>query len=385
MTKPRVAYLTDTIADVRLLEGLAGRFELTLVTRRALGRRAVTGETSGRVRQVLLPGGRIGFMIRSAAWMAARARDYDLIFALDNLTAALAANAAGLLRRRPVILQMGRPTERYFRTKRRAGMGPVRFRLGLVAVKSLVGVNERLATAIGAVCEDVASECRMRARHVVVTGSCGVDPAAFTPGRGRGEARRALGLPGEGALVLFRSRLAPEKDPDTFLRAMRLLLEEGRDVTALFVGAEFRELETMAARVGVPAIGRNHVHPLTELPHYYRAATLTVQTSHEEGLARSPLESLACHTPAVVTRVGGLVEVAQGGETALLVPPRNPEATARAISWVLDHPEKAAEMARRGRKAVIDTFSTQRAFDAWERLANEVAGTRRRGGSKGTK
>src|SRR6202012_5610727 len=66
-----------------------------------------------------------------------------------------------------------------------------------------------------------------------------------------------------------------------------------------------------------------------QIGDWYRAADLTVLSSHSEGLPNVLRESVACGTPFVATDVGGVREIA--GETDRLVPPANPAALADAI------------------------------------------------------
>lgn len=376
MTAPRAVYLADSTVDVRMVEGLASRFELTLVAPASLGGRLCTGMLGSSLSRALLRGGRISFALRAAWWLVRNRRAYDLVIVLDNLLGALAANAAGLVTRRRVILQVGRPTEEYFRCRRIPGRarGP-RFWAGLAAVRWLVWINERMAGGIAAVSEYVGAQCARRARLLAVIPAWGVDADAYAPRCSPAEARLRVGLASERRpLILYRSRLAPEKDPETFLRALALLRAGGRDVVALYVGAEHEDFTALAQGYGVPVVSRDHVHPLEELPLYYRAASVNVQLSHAEGLGLSPLEALACETPTVVTACGGLTEVAAGGRAAVLVPPGSPAATATAISWALDRPEEARNMARVGREMVLARYTTERAFEAWSALADEVLG-----------
>ncbi|MGE5611474.1 MAG: glycosyltransferase, partial [Bacillota bacterium] len=66
------------------------------------------------------------------------------------------------------------------------------------------------------------------------------------------------------------------------------------------------------------------------LPDWYRAANLMVLSSWSEGLPNVLRESLACHTPFVATRVGGISEIADD-PASQLVPPGNADALADAI------------------------------------------------------
>src|SRR5712692_5129203 len=74
------------------------------------------------------------------------------------------------------------------------------------------------------------------------------------------------------------------------------------------------------------------------------------------------LEAMACGTPVVATRVGGIREVVVHDETGWLVPPADPPALAAAMRAVLAEPERAAALGRAGRRRVESRFS-------WERIA----------------
>lgn len=369
----RAVYVLDGMQDVRLVEGFASRFDLTLLVPSSIGDRVLTwpAQRDG-FRTAILPGGRAGFVLRAARWLVRERTAYDAIIAAEELTAALAANLAGLRTGQPVVLQLGRTSAEYFRCRRAAGQRGPRYWAGLAAVTALAAVNERRAAAIGCSSEYIATAVRPRARLARAIPAYGVDVEAFAPRPSRREARRTLGLPEDATLVLWRSRLAPEKDPQTFLRSLALLREGGRPVQGLYVGAEFRDVAALAEAHGVPLIGRDAVHPLRELPLYYRSADVVVQTSRAEGLGLSPVEALACETPVVASAVGGLRETVRDRQTGLLVPRGDARATADAIAWMLDNPEEARAMARRGRALVIERYTAERAFDAWEALVREV-------------
>lgn len=372
--RPSAVYVTDTMADVRMIEGLAARYRLTLLAPSALEGRITTWwppRLPEDAHTVLLPGGRKGFVVGAARWLARR-RDFDVAFVLDNLSAALAATLARRLGGPPVVLQVGRPTAEYFSCKAIEGGGGWRHQLGLALVKSLVAFNERLADGIGTVSDYVADQCRKHNRMVRSIAFYGVNTEVFAPRWSKEEVRLALGLPAGDPIVLYRSRIAPEKDPDTFLLAVNRLRRDGRRITALYMGGEFPTFMRRADRLGVKVECRD-ASSREELPMWYFAANVTVQTSYAEGLGISLLESLACEVPIVVSDVGGLPEVARGGEAGILVPPRDVEATAAAIAKLLDDPGLAADLASRGRAWVIERYATQATFDAWVELAEAVA------------
>lgn len=357
-----------------MLEGLAGVFSLRVVLPASLGPRVANWESEAFQREILA-GGRLLFPIRVASWLIRERDSYDAVIAQDNLTAALGANIARLLTRKPVVLRMGRTTVEYFRAKRRAGARGPKYWLGLLVVKMLVAFNERAAGVVGASSEYIGRASSGRARLIRVVPAYGVDTKAFRPEPPRPQARKSIGVPIDGSFVIWRSRLAPEKDPETFLRAIGILRSKGREVTGLYVGGEYSRVSELARSFGTPLIARDHVHP-RELHLYYRAADVAVQTSWAEGFGISPLEALASGTPVVASRTGGLVETIVDGSTGITVPVGDAAATAEAIELLLDDPAEAERLAMAGRKMVEEKFSERIAFEGWRRLIEDVIAKR---------
>ncbi|MCX7766808.1 MAG: glycosyltransferase family 4 protein, partial [Candidatus Sumerlaeia bacterium] len=64
----------------------------------------------------------------------------------------------------------------------------------------------------------------------------------------------------------------------------------------------------------------------------------------------------ACGVPVVATDVGGLPEIVQEGINGFMVEPRNPEAIAEKVIWLLDHKEEARQMGERGREICRQKF-----------------------------
>jgi D-inositol-3-phosphate glycosyltransferase len=74
------------------------------------------------------------------------------------------------------------------------------------------------------------------------------------------------------------------------------------------------------------------------LPCYYSAADVLVVPSHYESFGMVALEAMACGTPVIASKVGGLSFTVQDGITGFHVPERDPEALAGKISLLLkDH------------------------------------------------
>ncbi len=175
----------------------------------------------------------------------------------------------------------------------------------------------------------------------------GVDHAFFGPGH-RPQARRALGLPLDGRLLLFVGRIQPLKCADVAVETLAELLEHGGDPYRLVVVGgpsgphgekSLQGLIDLADGRGV----RDHVHFVTPQPHellssYYRAADVCLVPSRSESFGLVALEAAACGTPVVASAVGGLTTLVEDGHTGFLIEEADPAAYAAAVRRVFDQP-----------------------------------------------
>jgi glycogen(starch) synthase len=144
----------------------------------------------------------------------------------------------------------------------------------------------------------------------------------------KSEARRRLGL--EGTTLVFAGRIGPQKALDVALDA--LALTPGTRLLLAGEGPDQPALEERAHELGLD--GR--VRFLGPQPHLcvlelFRAADASLLTSDWENFPHGVVESLAVGTPVIATAVGGVREIVENDVNGLLVPPRDPNALARAI------------------------------------------------------
>ncbi|HEX7003861.1 MAG TPA: glycosyltransferase family 1 protein [Trueperaceae bacterium] len=108
-----------------------------------------------------------------------------------------------------------------------------------------------------------------------------------------------------------------------------------------------------------------------QLKAYFTHADALVHPSLYEGFGLSPLEAMACCTPAIVSNVASLPEVC--GDAATYFDPRSPDDIARAILTLLKDPQLKAEMVKRGRQRANDFSWTNTAAATMEVLDRLVA------------
>jgi D-inositol-3-phosphate glycosyltransferase len=203
---------------------------------------------------------------------------------------------------------------------------------------------------------------------VIIPG--GVDLEAFRP-LPRARARAELGLRDTSKIVLFVGRIQRLKGPEILVRAFAQFSDLDADL--LIVGGrpgngnesrEVSRLQHLATRFGIAE--RTHFVGAVEhdqLPTYYSAADVSVMPSSYESFGLVAVESLACGTPVVATRVGGLRSIIRDGETGLLVPWRDAELFADRLRRVLEDAPLRRAMSRRARNSVLQY--------GWDRIAEE--------------
>ena len=98
-----------------------------------------------------------------------------------------------------------------------------------------------------------------------------------------------------------------------------------------------------------------------EFREHYAKASIAVVPSVYEGFGLPVGEAMASGIPVISTTGGALPEVA--GDAALMVPPENPEALAKAICELLDDPEKAKKLGEAGFKRVHAQFTWKNAAE----------------------
>ena len=171
----------------------------------------------------------------------------------------------------------------------------------------------------------------------------GVDAARFFPGD-RSAARLRLDLPGSVPILLWVGNMVPVKGLPVLLAACALLLQRGVDFRLCLVG-DGPLRKSLTAQVRDLGLGDRvaFVGPVLQerLPDWYRAANLTVLSSYSEGIPNVLTESLACGTPFVATRVGGIAEIAADG-AGDLVAAGDAEALASAMARGLARPPATA-------------------------------------------
>jgi glycosyltransferase involved in cell wall biosynthesis len=175
------------------------------------------------------------------------------------------------------------------------------------------------------------------------------------------DVRRELGVPAEAPLVGEVGRLCDVK-------GQRELIDAVAKVPHVYVvlvgddieqgGAYRRELERRAAALGVGErvifAGRR-----SDVADVLASLDVVALPSWTEGLPLVVLEAMARRRAVVATPVGGTGEVVVDGETGLLVPPRDSDALATALTRLLDDADLRGRLGEAGYRRVREHFSAE--------------------------
>jgi glycosyltransferase involved in cell wall biosynthesis len=189
-----------------------------------------------------------------------------------------------------------------------------------------------------------------------------------------------LGVLPDEKLILCAGRLSKEKAQINMVGALVHLRKLRPDLAVRLMiigdGPEHRRILQAIQSAGLEKIVVLTGHS-KDLSPYYEAADVVAIPSLSEGSPNVLLEAMAFGVPVVATEVGGIPEIVAHGETALLVPPRDPAAMAAAIERLISDPGAASTLARQAREKVETDYSPESRAKCLVRIYDDVCRQRR--------
>ena len=236
---------------------------------------------------------------------------------------------------------------------------------------------ERLADEAIFICKDNRRRLDVRRKGVVIYNF--VDFERFDHSLSGLPVRSELGIPADAKVVLLLGGVSRIKGTLKLVEAMVEVRRRIPQVVAVVAGSgapgsgSASQLARLASFFGYVryservqrAVERNGLDNVVcflsfrnDVEHLIAASDVIAFPSTAPHFARPVIEAGAMAKPVVASRIGGVEEVVQDRETGLLVPPRNVDALARALTQVLTDPSLAASLGERG------YWQARRLFDA---------------------
>lgn len=190
------------------------------------------------------------------------------------------------------------------------------------------------------------------------------------------EARAKLNLPTDKKLILFAAAKVTViwKGFSYFQEALKILhaqISNPESIELVILGESDEELnKTLPFKTH--ALGR--IADVEKIALIYSAADVFTIPSIQENLPNTIMEAMACGTPAVGFKVGGIPEMIEHQQTGFLASYKSAESLAEGIQWVLFEAD-AETLANNARKKVLENYSQEvvkdRYLEVYEALLNK--------------
>jgi len=184
--------------------------------------------------------------------------------------------------------------------------------------------------------------------------------------------KKRLGIGLDKRVIGIVARLVEEKGYLELFESFKQVLSKFPDTQLLIVGPREPEKKD---RIDLEAIKKYGIEKniiflgeRSDVDEIYPLMDIFVLPTHREGVGASILEASSMEKPVIACDTGGCPEAVSNGKTGILVPVKNVEKLTEAILYVLDNPNIAKEMSKRGREKILKEFSQELVLD---RLKNE--------------
>ncbi len=163
--------------------------------------------------------------------------------------------------------------------------------------------------------------------------------------------------------------LGAPKRFDTFLRVLSGLHQQGRSKIVGHIvgdGSNREQLQGLARQLGLGAEQVCFHGAVPDVERLYRQADVCLHLSDWEGMPNTVLEAMACGLPVIASRVGGLPELVQEGQTGYLVEPGDEATLLAQLRALMDDQESRSNLGGSGRAFVEQSHALHNLADILE-------------------
>lgn len=226
-----------------------------------------------------------------------------------------------------------------------------------LGVKKLVAVSRDLATYI-------ESRGLFSAAAIEVIYN-GIDPERYG-NKSNGKLRSDLNLPADAILIGSLGNIRPAKSYETLISAVAQLNDP--KLHFIIAGHQKKDLmEKLSDQITQLGLAER-IHFIgfyNNTPEFLGQMDLFVLSSSSEGFSIATIEAMASNLAVIATRCGGPEEILEHNVTGYLVPVNSPVELAKAIRFMIDHPDEAKRLASTGHQHMRNTFSLKVMLDAY--------------------
>ncbi len=198
----------------------------------------------------------------------------------------------------------------------------------------------------------------------------------------RKKVRKEYQLSDEIAVAIV-GRLAPIKNHDLFLEAVKLTQEKTKQKLVFFIVGDGELKDELEAKVDVlkaeTGVDIRFTSWIRDIKTFNAGMDIICLTSNNEGTPVSLIEAQATNKPVVTTDVGGVRDIVLEGETGFIVPKGDSLAFAEKLLLLTENKELRNRMSEKGWEFVKDTFHYTRLVRDMEEYYKQLLQTKRNG------
>jgi glycosyltransferase involved in cell wall biosynthesis len=179
-----------------------------------------------------------------------------------------------------------------------------------------------------------------------------------------------LGVPPSSTIFGFVGRLEIRKGLIDLVTAWRTVADAVPNGWLVITGTGADEQQARLALRDAPRV--RWLGYRSDIPDILRSLDVLVVPSHWEGFGFVAAEGMASGVAVVAANASSLAEIVEDGVNGRLVPPRDPDALARALIAIAGDRDERDRLARGGRNRVVSAFSVERMVDGYEKVLKDT-------------
>jgi glycosyltransferase involved in cell wall biosynthesis len=207
----------------------------------------------------------------------------------------------------------------------------------------------------------------------------GTDPEVFKPSNNFSITKKEWDIPKDTKVISYVGRLDREKGLETLIKAFALLMQSGANARLLIAGKPLsmeqeyqKSLEQLSTDLNIEQYVRFLGH-INNTASVYQVSDVSVLPSlWSEPFGRTVIESMACGTPVVASRTGGIPEILTGEFQTGLFKPDNETDLSDALSRMMNWRDSNPQLGERCREHILGKFSLDEMVDGIETVLLRV-------------
>lgn len=222
-----------------------------------------------------------------------------------------------------------------------------------------------------------AGDSALLGGHPVQVIPYGLPTDVFRP-HPAGEVRKELGIPDDSVVLFFgANNVSNLRKGFGYLLEALARFKEHPAAKRIVLAVCGNGMDAYREALAFPCIDLGYIHDEQQMAKVYSMADAFIVPSIEDNLPNVVLESLACGTPVVGFRTGGIPDMVEHGVTGFLSEPNDAASLAAGIAWACASRIRAAEISRACRETVLARYPLHVQAQAYRSLYKGILDRRR--------